>query len=147
MPASFSSARSRAAPLAKATPEQVESLRQALEANLGAVSPEDFARTDMSFHYAIAKISGNRILTSICDALADWLAEQRTTSMQIQHASEQAKSDHQAIFRAIEAHDPDKAEAAMEYHLDGVAKTYWEAKSRTGSAPPSQSERSSGRRK
>jgi DNA-binding FadR family transcriptional regulator len=67
----------------QATSEQIEHLRRALEANLEAEKPDELARTDMTFHYAIAMISGNGILTSICDALSDWLVEQRATTLRV----------------------------------------------------------------
>ena len=111
--------------------------RQTSEANLAQRAEPLLER--MAFHYAIATISGNRILTSICDALADWLSEQRTTTLQVEHAAEQAKMEHGKIFRAIEAQDPDEAEKAMTDHLDEVAKTYWAAKTRLGRGRPRRS--------
>jgi DNA-binding FadR family transcriptional regulator len=113
----------------QATAAQIDALRQALELNLRASDPNDLVRTDMGFHYAIAVISGNRIVTSICDALSDWLSDQRVTAMRVPHAADRAKVQHQRIYRAIAEHNAEAADRAMADHLIEVTTTYWKAKS------------------
>jgi DNA-binding FadR family transcriptional regulator len=85
----------------QADAEQIKTLREALESNLSSSKPDDLARTDMEFHYAIAMISGNRIVTSICDAPD--LSNQRTTTLQVARAAEQAKAQHQEISARLSA--------------------------------------------
>ena len=97
-----------------ATKDQIAQLRDALDANLAAKTTNDLVNTDMGFHYAIAVMSGNRMLTAVCDALSDWLAEQRTRTLQVPNSADRAKKEHKKIFTAIETRDPDAAEKAME---------------------------------
>lgn len=111
-----------------ATKEQIFELRKALDANLAATSTGELVSTDMAFHYAIAVLSGNRMLTAVCDAMSDWLAEQRTRTLQVPNSAERAKREHKRIFAAIADRDADAAEKAMEDHLNAVAAVYAKAK-------------------
>ena len=111
-----------------ATPEQVERLRGALDANRRALGDSQaFARSDVAFHFAIVEILGNPIFTALHEALVGWLTEQRAVTLTTGHAFGVALAAHERIFAAIEAHDPDAAEAAMGSHLDEVADLYWRA--------------------
>ena len=68
-------------------------------------------------------IPRNPIFTAIHAALAEWLLEQRRTTLA---PGEDAKAyeAHRAIFEAIAARDPDRAERAMREHLEYVARRY-----------------------
>jgi GntR family transcriptional regulator, sialic acid-inducible nan operon repressor len=117
----------------QATEKDVADLSAALEENRRAIGDHDaFKRTDVAFHYAIASIPRNSIFTSLHNAVAEWLTEQRTISGRTPHAFRSAFTAHQRIFDAIVSHDPAKAQEEMQRHLDEVAKLYWQARS-TGS--------------
>lgn len=107
-----------------ATPEDIESLKEALELNRQSIGDlARFERTDVDFHYVLAVITRNRIFTAIHAALAEWLLEQRRTTL-AKGEDRKAYQAHREIFEAVAARDPDASEAAMRGHLEYVAKRY-----------------------
>jgi DNA-binding FadR family transcriptional regulator len=115
----------------RATTEDLQRLRDALEANRRAIgTTTEFMQTDVAFHYAIATIPGNSIFTALYDAVIEWLSEQREISGRAPRAAQLAYAAHERIYRAIAAHDPAEAQAAMQDHLDQVARLYWKVKSK-----------------
>ena len=65
----------------------------------------------------------NPIFTAIHAALAEWLLEQRRTTLA---PGEDAKAyeAHPGDLEAIAARDPDRAERAMRDHLEYVGRRY-----------------------
>ncbi len=111
-----------------ATADDIEALRRALEANRESLGDlQRFERTDVDFHYVLAVIMRNHIFTAIHTALADWLLEQRRTTL-AHGIDAKAYEAHVAIFEAIAARDPDRSELAMRNHLDDVANRYLSVK-------------------
>jgi GntR family transcriptional repressor for pyruvate dehydrogenase complex len=107
-----------------ATREEVAEFEAALANNRAAIGDLDrFQKTDVAFHYVLAVISHSSIFLAIHAAFAEWLLEQRKTTLA---AGEDrlAYEAHRAIYKAVAAHDPDKAEQAMRRHLNHVAKRY-----------------------
>jgi DNA-binding FadR family transcriptional regulator len=116
-----------------ATEENILGLRKALEANRLAVdNGKLFDRTDVAFHFEIAKIASNPIFTALHSAMASWLIEQRTTSGKAPGSNRAAVKAHERILHAIDARDPQGAEDAMKNHLDEVQRNYWKAVARLG---------------
>jgi len=114
-----------------ATEENIQGLRLALQANRLAVgNGKLFDRSDVAFHFEIAKIAVNPIFTALHSAMAAWLIEQRTTSGKAPGSNKAAVKAHERILRAIEARDPQAAEEAMKSHLDEVQQNYWKAVAR-----------------
>jgi DNA-binding FadR family transcriptional regulator len=112
----------------KATAADIQKLDAALEENRRALDDPEFGRTDVAFHYVIAEIPRNPVFTAICEALVEWLVEQRRTALENPGANQKAYRSHQKIFKAISEKDPDGAAAAMRDHLDDVARLYWAAR-------------------
>ena len=112
---------------AQATDEDVDNIRTALEANRSARTREQFIQSDLDFHAAIAKASGNPIFVGINKALVGWLVDQRTTSAAAGAKTEEVIEQHEQIYLAIAQHDPDRAAAAMERHLAYVVQHYWQS--------------------
>ena len=113
----------------RATPEQVAALQAALAANKAAIGRHtSFERTDLAFHYVLAEIPGNPIFTALHAAIADWLFEQRATSIRAPGSDRAAYRAHKRIFSAVAARDPATAETAMQEHLDEVARYYWQVR-------------------
>lgn len=111
-----------------ATAEDIARLGLALETNRLAIGDvQTFTRTDVQFHLVLAEIARNPVLVSLQVALGEWLAEQRLTSLKVEGADEAAWQAHEAIYRAVAAHDADAAERAMETHLGEVGAYYWHA--------------------
>jgi GntR family transcriptional repressor for pyruvate dehydrogenase complex len=115
-----------------ATPDEVEALRQALEANHAALGDRaKFEKTDVDFHYVLAMIPNNPIFRTLHAAFVEWLVEQRHVTLNWPGRKDTAQSAyeaHAAIYKAIAAKDPDQAEAAMREHLEQISSVYWEAR-------------------
>lgn len=115
-----------------ASPEDIEDLRTALEANKAALGDLDaFERTDVDFHYVLAKISRNPIFMAIHDAVVEWLTKQRSLTLRNPGADKMAYQSHKDIFDAVVGKDPERAEAVMRDHLGTVARQYWQARGKT----------------
>ena len=107
-----------------ATEEDLGLFKEALEANRQSIGDlKRFERTDVAFHYVLAVIPRNPIFTAIHAALAEWLLEQRQTTL-APGEDLRAYQAHRAIFEAVAARDPDRAETAMRAHLEYVARRY-----------------------
>ncbi|MDQ6435631.1 transcriptional regulator NanR [Mesorhizobium sp. LHD-90] len=107
-----------------ATDDDIVQLKDALEANRESIGDlERFQQTDVDFHYVLAVITRNPIFTAIHAALADWLLEQRRTTLAAGE-DRRAYEAHKLIFEAVAARDPDRAERAMRDHLEYVARRY-----------------------
>jgi len=116
---------------AHATEDDVEQLRLALEINHAALSDLDrFEKTDVAFHYVLAIIPRNPIFPAIHAAIAEWLVQQRHITLNWRGrkgTAEKAYKAHKAIYEAIAACDPERAERAMRDHLAHVESVFWEA--------------------
>jgi len=109
-----------------ATPEQVKRLKAALDANRAARGDrEAFIRTDIAFHFVLAEITANPIFAALHDAMSGWLKGQRVVTLDAPGQEATAYKAHVAIYEAIAAHDPDRAEAAMAAHLRQLEDTFW----------------------
>ncbi|MGE0801719.1 MAG: FCD domain-containing protein [Lautropia sp.] len=111
-----------------ATPKEIEQLGALLEENQRNLGdPAAFIRSDMAFHLALAEIPRNPILVALNNALSDWLQEQRESGMKVRGSIREAFADHQRIYEAVAAHDPEAADQAMAEHLARVSRFYWKA--------------------
>lgn len=107
-----------------ATPDDMARLEEALEANRQSIGDlKRFERTDVDFHYELALMMDNPIFTVIHAALAEWLLEQRHTTLAVGE-DVKAYEAHRLIFEAIGSRDPDRAEQTMRDHLNYVARRY-----------------------
>lgn len=109
-----------------ATGQDLLRLEQALKANEAALGKlEDFARTDVEFHFVLAEIPRNPIFVALHAGLAGWLTEQRSTTLLVKGTARTALKAHKEIYAAIKARDPNAAEDAMRRHLLDVGARYW----------------------
>jgi DNA-binding FadR family transcriptional regulator len=107
-----------------ATEEQLQRFAEALEVNRQSIGDlKRFERTDVDFHFVLAVMMGNPIFTAIHAALAEWLLEQRRTTLA---AGEDVRAyeAHKLIYEAVASRDPDRAEQAMRDHLEYVSRRY-----------------------
>lgn len=107
-----------------ATAPDLEAFEEALEANRLSIGDlKRFERTDVDFHYVLAVMMRNPLFTAMHAALAEWLLEQRRTTLA---AGEDVKAyeAHKAIFEAVVSRDADRSERAMRDHLEYVARRY-----------------------
>jgi len=121
-----------------ATPQELEELEALLRANEATPGDlEEFARTDDDFHFGVARISHNSLVTALYNSVLAVLENQRHTSLKHPEALEAAIACHRRIFEAIADRDPDRAEMEMRRHLGDVETYYWSV--RRDRAAPSKS--------
>ncbi|MGM0560456.1 MAG: FCD domain-containing protein [Pseudomonadota bacterium] len=107
------------------TPEDHRMLREALESNLSTIGDEPaFKRSDVAFHAALAKVSGNSIIMAVHEALSTLLDDRRAHVLQRPGEDRIASEAHREIVEAIESGRPDAAEDAMRRHLEQHYGTY-----------------------
>ena len=108
------------------TGEHIARLKEKLAANRDAIGDRNkFIETDVAFHFVLAEITGNPVFAALHDALSEWLKEQRVVTLDAPRQEKIAYKAHAAIFEAIAARDPDRAEAAMAAHLRQLEQTFW----------------------
>ncbi len=102
----------------QAKPEDIELLRERLEQHRATLGkPEEFVRTDIAFHTAIASVTGNPIFTAISEAMLSWLFEFYTELLRFPGHEEITLAEHERIFNEIAARKPEEAARAMIEHL------------------------------
>lgn len=81
---------------------------------------------DLSFHYAIAKGTHNKILIRLMSTISDTMRKALQTSRsklyEDKTSPERLYNEHYAIYEAIKDHDAEKARKCMLDHLVGVEK-------------------------
>lgn len=109
-----------------ATAEDIAGLRVALSENEACRHDrEAFIDSDVAFHYVFARMARNEVFLAIHDAMTAWLREQRVIALRAEGETDRACAAHARILAAVEARDPDAAEAAMRDHLREGWTSYW----------------------
>ncbi|WP_341936093.1 FCD domain-containing protein [Microbacterium sp. LWO14-1.2] len=107
-----------------ATAEDVTALDEALAAHLRADGLDQRVATDIAFHRAIARASGNPVLEVMFTAIGELVSD----IMYRSHSDPQVHSAgdpmHGEILARIVAHDADGAADAMRRHLDLALQLY-----------------------
>jgi DNA-binding FadR family transcriptional regulator len=85
---------------------------------------QQFLAHDGEFHVAIARMSGNPIFVSLCQALFDWLAHFHIDLVSRPGLENLTLSEHRDILAAIETGDPEAAARAMSDHLYRANRLY-----------------------
>jgi len=80
--------------------------------------PDEYLRLDLEFHMEICRATRNRILDRFMYSSRWWQLASRRVSNRAPHALPIATQQHQAVFEALEARDPRRAEDAMRVHLE-----------------------------
>jgi len=103
---------------------KLERLLQRLEKNMHA--QEKSIEDDLAFHFAIAETSGNRYFAQLVQYLMLQMRESisvaRQNSAVHEGVPESVQKEHEAIFGAIRAADPEGARAAAIAHVGGAAR-------------------------
>lgn len=111
-----------------ATPDDIARMRTALAANVAAIgNTPEFVRTDVAFHYEMARAARNPIFEAFHRVLVEWLIDQRTTTINLPDADRLSARDHTAVFEAVAAGDPARAYHEMASHLRLISRLYREA--------------------
>ena len=75
---------------------------------------------DTSFHHALARASGNRVLLLLVESCMDLLRESRRRNLQSPERARRSVQGHVELVQAIKAHDPRAAFEAMSRHIEGI---------------------------
>jgi GntR family transcriptional regulator, galactonate operon transcriptional repressor len=101
------------------TNEDLTRLRALLDAMVEhAEDPPGYLKLDLEFHMEICRATRNRILDRFMYSSRWWQLASRRISNQAPHALPTATEQHRAIYEALAARDPERAEAAMRKHLE-----------------------------
>lgn len=108
--------------VAHITPEGLAQLRNALDGMRAHIEAgRSPLEQDRAFHLCIAAMSGNSVLVRMVAELFDErhspISERLSGHAETSQTWVAALSEHEAIYRAIEEHDPLAAQAAMRTHL------------------------------
>ncbi|CAA9431863.1 MAG: hypothetical protein AVDCRST_MAG15-3129 [uncultured Rubellimicrobium sp.] len=107
------------------TEADLEQLRDILARQLLArAEPQEFMRRDGDFHAAVAATTGNVVLSSVVRAVFDWMARFHSRAVHSSGLERLTLEEHEAIFAAIAARDPDRAAQAMKDHLTRANELY-----------------------
>ncbi|TVR06214.1 MAG: GntR family transcriptional regulator [Salinarimonadaceae bacterium] len=101
-----------------ASPSDVQAMRQisdAFEATQG--NPARAAQINRAFHDALYEAAHNRFLTVSLAGLHDTLMLLPSTTFAVDGRQDKAVVEHRAILAAIEARDPDSADAHAREHI------------------------------
>jgi DNA-binding GntR family transcriptional regulator len=117
----------------RSTPSQIEELGKLLESTRDSLESDELAGyprdlslypKDMGFHSSVAELTQNRALASRAAEIRDQLRLARARLASARDLAKQTYQEHRAIYRAILAKDPDKAEKVMRFHLrNGLRNT------------------------
>lgn len=98
------------------SPDDVERLRAALQHMRDTVKDEpEFHEADVVFHSVVGQMASNRLADSIVKTLFTQARASNRYSRRSQ--LEITLAEHEAVFEAIAAGDPDRAEQAMRTHI------------------------------
>lgn len=127
----------------RATRESLGSLREALSVCHEARGDTPrFVAADMEFHRRIAEMSGNSLITAVCQGLASWMMRFKRDLVLARGAERLTLAEHDRIYRAIAAGDADAAAQAMTDHLTR-ANTLYSTLMREAAEPEASSSKAS----
>jgi GntR family transcriptional repressor for pyruvate dehydrogenase complex len=92
-------------------------MQRALDDMAGAAVEADYMRFDTEFHIAIAAATHNRYLARSIEQIRLELNDALSLLPESETWHRRLSGEHEAIFEAIEARDPDSAEAAAGLHV------------------------------
>ncbi len=102
------------------TPEDLEGLREILEAMEAEEELPQWVALNSEFHARIARASGNGVFSAMLADIDDAMARQSNTLNLVLDRRHDSGVEHAAIFAAIERGSSDEATLAMMLHLQGV---------------------------
>ncbi len=100
----------------RATPADLERLRQAYADMRDKMGTDEFVLADMAFHVEIARMSGNPILLASSRATLQWMADFGRDMLRTR-TPQTTLADHERILDRVVARDAAGAERAMREHL------------------------------
>ncbi|MBV9812621.1 MAG: FadR family transcriptional regulator [Acetobacteraceae bacterium] len=100
------------------TDAELERLRNVVDSMaMHEQAPERYLQLDVDFHMEICRATRNRILDRFMYSSRWWQSASRRVTNQGPRALPVATEQHRAVYEALAARDPARAEAAMREHL------------------------------
>ncbi|HEY4069439.1 MAG TPA: FadR/GntR family transcriptional regulator [Burkholderiaceae bacterium] len=106
----------------RATNEQLAAMRQAYAAMESAVEHEDYIAADLRFHGAVLDACDNQFLHHLQGAISEVLKISFTASSTPRRDANRALALHRNLIDALEARDPQAAEAAVGHLIDRASE-------------------------
>lgn len=108
------------------TRRDLATIRRRLEAVAGAIERgDDGVAEDLAFHLEIGRVTHNPVYSALLGymekRIRHVIRSARAASARIEGLPQRVQVEHEAIFAAIEAGDPDAARNAAETHLRNAA--------------------------
>ena len=98
------------------TPEELERLREALVLMRDTIDDEPrFAAADVAFHTTVGEMTPNRLAVNLVNTLFGQARE--SARFHLHSQLDVTLDEHERVFAAIEAGDPDAAEQTMRTHI------------------------------
>src|SRR5712691_5121169 len=102
----------------RATDDQLRIMAEEVTETYAALNnPQEYLVHDFGFHRAVAAASGNPILATFMEMVADILYQRRCKTIGRSSDLKESVEMHRKIYRAIRARNADAARAAMNEHL------------------------------
>ena len=97
--------------------EDLSAMRETIASMVEALTEPDYMRLDTEFHLAVARATRNRHLTQAIEEIRMELNDALSLLPESETWHRRISGEHEAIFDAIDAADPDAAGAAAELHV------------------------------
>jgi DNA-binding FadR family transcriptional regulator len=95
----------------------LQAMRRAIRNMVDSTTEADYMRFDTEFHLAVARATRNRFLEQATEEIRMQLNDALSLLPESETWHRRISGEHEAIFEAIEAGDPDEAEAETELHV------------------------------
>lgn len=108
---------------ARARPEQMAAMADEVAGMYASIDdPKEYLLHDVQFHRAVAAASGNHVLATLVDTLAQLVWETRRETVARSTNLKESAEMHRRIYRAIRARDVERARREMTAHLEKARK-------------------------
>jgi GntR family transcriptional repressor for pyruvate dehydrogenase complex len=119
-----------------ATPKMIGRLEEILEKQASLIEDgKNPLVTDSDFHYALAKMSNNKVLERLLVALVGFLGKTREAYLQTSERMQKSLEGHRIVLEAIKSGDGTAARQAMKRHLATVESVTFPKKARGRARP------------
>jgi DNA-binding FadR family transcriptional regulator len=100
--------------------EHLATMREAAD----EADTEKFVQADIDFHATVMRATGNLFVPLLFEPFGALLAQGRRETSAIPPIRVNAIAHHEAVLKALESGDPDKAREAMSAHMNQTANDY-----------------------
>ncbi len=113
----------------RATAEDLKNIGRFLdEMEAGLDDRDRFLSADLGFHMAVAQSAHNRILMNAVEMIRNLMRLWMRQALLVPSVSQEALTQHKAIFMGIAKRNPEQATAAMRAHLEAMSQRLGQAR-------------------